>query len=162
MQSLSPGRPAAIRPTLRVIVGDHAPARRIAFSLVHPRRELHVPASAVLGIEVVPIHTLFCADGSSFVEPRSYVEIEVVPGICDQIYHFTAKMIGEVMEVWVLDRCVWRTTILEAICARYGPTVYNPFIDALRLSAYDNLPAVQRLAEDLRAGWRGSPVRLVR
>jgi preprotein translocase subunit SecD len=140
------------KPIWRVIDGDrpaHAQSERIAISfVVHERKRLDIPVSALVRVEAGATKTFADERGWSVTYDLPHVEIWLAPSLQARLRDFTVDIIGEEMEILVGGRCISRPVVRE-------PLGNEP---SVQLSANDFAEA-QALAAKLRTGWR--PVRVV-
>jgi hypothetical protein len=129
---------------LTVVEGGNTDrSKRIAMSfVVHERKRLDVPASALLSVEASAGRTYFIEGGGSIWSNSPSVEIDLAPDFQAKLYKFTADIIGEVMEVHVGNRCVARPVVREQLGK-------DP---SFQISAFD-IAEAEELAEVLRNGW---------
>jgi hypothetical protein len=139
-------------PTLRVIEGGRSPgvqAEPIALSLVvHERRRLDIPVSALIRVEPCATQTFADGYGRPFSFDTPHIEIFLTPDLQKRLRDFTRGLVDQVMEIHVGGRCVARPVVRE-------PLGNAP---AFHVSANDFAEA-EALAAKLRTGWR--PVRAV-
>jgi preprotein translocase subunit SecD len=102
----------------------------------------------IIGIEASPTQSFNC-EGRIWTFDRPNVGVEFSPEMRKRLFEFTRDIVGEMIEIHIRDRCVFRAVVREPLGSEH----------AFQLSAND-LAEAQALAQELKTGWR--PVRTVR
>lgn len=140
------------RPDLRIVGGrGHAPAARIALSIVHPRERIDIPVSEIVCIEAhehSPPEEALTPGAWPMRHPC--VEVSFTQPIRDRICQLTRQIVDEPMEIIVGGECVSSPIVREPLCTQAS----------FYISASDFAEALA-LAHQMRTGWTRAGPRAV-
>ena len=139
----------AHRPALRLI-SNPSPQEQIAFSLVHPRGIVHVPARSVRNIEVLEETTYADPLGRPWSFPDPHVEVSLAADVSRRIWELSRTIVEEPLAIFIGGECV------------LSPIVREPLCQACFFSlAVHDLAEAQAIAARMRCGTARAELRLV-
>jgi preprotein translocase subunit SecD len=119
-------------------------AEPIAFSLVvYERKCLDIPVNGIIGVEAHATQSFFIEEQGPVTFDMPHVAVWLAPKFQQRLRDFTRGIVGDVMELFVDGKCISRPVVREPLGNE----------SSFLLSA-DDLAEAQRLAEQLRRGWR--------